>query len=539
MLPRRASALPDTNSTIMRKHRPINSCDTCRRRRLRCDKSRPVCSRCHTAGSSCTYDDQSSASTAQRTRVAPAQDPDRPSDAHQQEPLATQEQGDSGRLTSEGWGRSTYHASTFWGNVIRSNIDADSTTLPNIIPVKDIPPVTGFLPKVGRLSRKGRLAQPKFGSRCNRCCQRYGLGCIVGFLPQKAVCQKLTNIFFENVFPLMPLFHVPTFDKEQELFWQNKEDQSCVQQSSQAFLEQSPQFLALYFSVLFAALKSSPQSIRDRLNRDEEVTIADLYMAAKLAARLVGFPRKPSLYTLASFILVESQLIREEEFSEGPTFVDTAFRVSLSMGLHRDSSSFHLSRIEAETRRRIWWHAIHLDAMLSSSSGLAPLFQDEFLTSTSRLSEYGDSLDPNNQEHTDIRLFVANCRYRCTEHIRRIVRGHLDGHLQDNQQIQAALDQLVDLETEIRTAVSLLRRETPEMAWATATSTKQQRSGKSQAEMECSWFIDAEAYEPTVAAFRSWAATLLHLMVHKAYVTLLHPLYRISEDKVGPGVRSR
>ena len=44
--------------------------------------------------------------------------------------------------------------------------------------------------------------------------------------------------------------------------------------------------------------------------------------------------------------------------------------------------------------------------------------------------------------------------------------------------------------------------------------------------LEQLWAVDAEIKHPAVAGFRSWAAILLHLLLHKAFLVLYHPLYR-------------
>lgn len=43
---------------------------------------------------------------------------------------------------------------------------------------------------------------------------------------------------------------------------------------------------------------------------------------------------------------------------------------SQAMGLHRDCSSFSLTAVETETRRRVWWYLCVLDNCISASCGL-------------------------------------------------------------------------------------------------------------------------------------------------------------------------
>lgn len=140
------------------------------------------------------------------------------------------------------------------------------------------------------------------------------------------------------------------------------------------------------FSILFAGLTAasiSRDAEEQRRIQNVDMTQGDIYFLATVSLSLVGFPRRPSLYAHAAYILSQSQLVREEEFGEAPTFISTAFRVSLAMGLHRDSSYFGLGKAESEVRRRLWWHVIHLDVMASASSGLSPLFIDDKMANAS------------------------------------------------------------------------------------------------------------------------------------------------------------
>lgn len=48
------------------------------------------------------------------------------------------------------------------------------------------------------------------------------------------------------------------------------------------------------------------------------------------------------------------------------------------MGLHRDPDHFPaVLPIEAEIRRRVWWHLIHIDVALTISSGLPPIIDQD------------------------------------------------------------------------------------------------------------------------------------------------------------------
>ena len=71
-------------------------------------------------------------------------------------------------------------------------------------------------------------------------------------------------------------------------------------------------------------------------------------------------------------------------------FIGLALRVAQSMGLHRDGSLYGIDPVEAEVRRRVWWHILHLDVMTALASGLPPLVNGEDLYDTRPISELKD-----------------------------------------------------------------------------------------------------------------------------------------------------
>lgn len=125
---------------------------------------------------------------------------------------------------------------------------------------------------------------------------------------------------------------------------------------------------------------------------------------------LTGFPRRPSYYSLAAYLLTQNPFVMEEDFPDFPDFISTAFRVGLGMGLHRKLPETDLSNNELETRRRLWWYILHLDVMSSASSGLSPLFIDSKMANVEMISQR-DQCEDNcvGDEHTgetqDVPLF--------------------------------------------------------------------------------------------------------------------------------------
>ena len=236
-------------------------------------------------------------------------------------------------------------------------------------------------------------------SQCKACGASYKLSCIIAMLPSKVTCEKLCDLFFATVFPLMPLLHLPSFETDVSSFW--KEIHPMTRQHSEIgpFLRGRPGFVCLLSSILFAALASTSSS---RLNRvlgdNSNLTAGDMYFAAVVSGTLTGFPQNPSIYTLSAYIFAQSQFIREEEYTGSQELITTAFRVALGMGLHRHLPRVGFTRAELESRCRLWWYILHLDVMASASSGLSPLFVDEKMANIDMMSSYYFSAERSEQE---------------------------------------------------------------------------------------------------------------------------------------------
>ncbi|KAL9609995.1 MAG: hypothetical protein Q9167_005268 [Letrouitia subvulpina] len=372
-------------------------------------------------------------------------------------------------------------------------------------------------------------------SKCKSCGGRYSLPCILALLPRYEVCEKLCGIFFSTVFPLMPVLHLLDFTHNFRTFWEETGRVTGHDTNISSLLRRKPSFICLLSSILFASLATaSPSRVADikDIDDDQSATPDKMYFMAMVTATLTGFPRRPSLDTLAAYLIAQSQFVREEDFADAPDFISTAFRVALGMGLHRQLPHAGFSVAELETRRRLWWYILHLDIMSSASSGLSPLFIDDKMANAEMISQYdqrdGNSEDRSNQ--IDVRYFVASKRYDVTKRIRGIIRSHFEDAFKSPEQVRDVAKELQEMTVHINTTVErLLERGSPSSA-NTVPSSKNEvgsiRSSTLSPKFDRVWKIDSEATDREVAGYCSWSALLLHLMVHKAFGVLYHPIFR-------------
>lgn len=236
------------------------------------------------------------------------------------------------------------------------------------------------------------------------------MSCIMALLPTKDVCEKLCGLFFATVFPLMPVLHVRGFGEDFKEFWKGTRPENLHNSEPSLIMRQKPSFLCLLASILFAASASSTKSrVKALLGEENVPDTADLYFIAMVSATVTGFPRRPSIYSLAAYIVAQSQFVREEEFADAPEFISTSFRVALGMGLHRHLPEAGFTVAEMETRRRLWHYICHLDVMSSSSSGLSPLFIDEKMSNTDPICQYDMLEGEPDAAREGIKQFTTKC----------------------------------------------------------------------------------------------------------------------------------
>ncbi|OAL47427.1 hypothetical protein IQ07DRAFT_646375 [Pyrenochaeta sp. DS3sAY3a] len=225
----------------------------------------------------------------------------------------------------------------------------------------------------------------------------------------------------------------------------------------------------------------------------------------------------------------------EEDFPDFPDFINTAYRVSLGMGLHRKVSVSNFADHELEVRRRLWWYILHLDIMSSCSSGLSPLFVDNRMMSVGMISQSDDLRGGEIAEHHigmfDVRYLVATKRYTVSSEIRRILRLHFEDGLQTIEQVNEAAAKLQIVAQEVGETVHLLiahaRVLNPRGPTTSTTESHDNTPRRGVTPFDNAWSFDNGDSE--VHNFCAWAAILIHLMVHKAFCVLYHALFRDPE----------
>lgn len=188
--------------------------------------------------------------------------------------------------------------------------------------------------------------------------------------PPKWRCDAWVFAFLRGYQPIVPLVHVPTFRRRYEQFWLHCNDPD-------AGAEASMSFAALLIAVVYAgsvcdATAGLPEAPSDSsAGQDVSRRLSKLGTAVLRAA---AFPKAPTVETLSAYLVLQVSAAREEEPLTCVALVGLALRAANMLGLHRDPSHFEdIDEIEAEVRRRVWWHIVRVDVLLAIAAGLPPL----------------------------------------------------------------------------------------------------------------------------------------------------------------------
>lgn len=382
------------------------------------------------------------------------------------------------------------------------------------------------------VGNSGKLGFRTGESHCER---YYSLPRVLDELPAKNVCDSLYDSYVDSIQPIIPLLHLPTFRDQYERFWTWLSTWNR-QGVSDGVLAETPSFLPLLFAVLFAGSISNTSDAFGPPTRgfSGAVLSTKLYRLSTQSLALVSFPQSPTIYSLVSFLIGQNMLIREEESLSSCSFISVALRVAQAMGLHRDGQHFGLDPVQAEIRRRIWWHIIHTDVMTSICSGLPPVMLTDEIYDTRMVSELNDEMitahvvadprDPNSKtdanRNINLGLFVAVGRYSITTFMRSLLRRQFEVRQMKMSEIEEFKRRIDILHAQITERVKRIEQMEP------CPTDPQRHSPSTPDDM-----IRESVSSQNAAAFRLWSQRLLKLMIHRAYCMLYQPLIRASGGK--------
>ena len=128
--------------------------------------------------------------------------------------------------------------------------------------------------------------------------------------------------------------------------------------------------------------------------------------------------------------------------------------------------------------------------------------------------------------------------------MRVVLRLHFEDALQSTEQVHDIAKQLKAVADQVSATTGILlgRTTSPPSSHPSAVTSSgagTERSNTAPNSFDRIWRVKPDGSDPDVLSFRSWSAILLHLMVHKAFCVLYHPLFRDPAMATNISVRTR
>ncbi|KAI1082551.1 fungal-specific transcription factor domain-containing protein [Whalleya microplaca] len=323
------------------------TCQTCVRRKVKCDKTTPLCSSCVKSKLECLYrapppprprkrKHSSSADKYVRGHAAPGQRVVEDNSAEKTTSSSHKEDKVGTLLSSDG--RSRYIDSRLWLD------SGDEVAVREMSSHKeDDPSVTcGNTP----------LTQDPIS------CALLGVSQnLFAYHPNHQDAMKLWATYIQNVEPLCKVLHIPTTAR-------------MVEAVSQKPVTASKADECLLFSIYHFAVFSMTDDDCMRDFGQSRTVLSDKYQFAMRQALVnASWLKTTEMTVIQAYVLF---LISARSQIDHHTFwimTGVAIRIAQRMGLHRDGQRLGLSPFDVQMRRRLWWQLLPLDGYASQLSG--------------------------------------------------------------------------------------------------------------------------------------------------------------------------
>ncbi|KAJ5950447.1 uncharacterized protein N7479_008860 [Penicillium vulpinum] len=379
-------------------------------------------------------------------------------------------------------------------------------------------------------------------------------------VPTKWQSDILYRGFMSGVHSLSPTIHPPMILKLYNAFWDWYDCKSYTGEPCP-----TPSFIPLLYAIWFGGSVSiSMRTMETEFNTSSRAILSTKYseeVTCWLAK--ISFPHSVTLHGLAAYLIAQTILSREEEPLASSLFVSLAVRVAQTLGLHRDPSHFNIDPYEAEFRRRLWWHIMHMDGVIAMSSGLPPLLTDETYWDVRETSEVKDTLvgtaeakqyeqavacgqrPPDNPDDPTVcggpsmvNVYYLSAKGKCimAQSVRRILKIQLGTKPLTRGDMVELRSVLHDLQVKLNSIISRIP-ETTATEKSAASSRRAPRSPAEELPIEGPSGCPEQYHSVVLVAFHKWARIILSLFIDKAFCVAYQPFLRNPRSRIWPVAR--
>ncbi|KIY49579.1 hypothetical protein FISHEDRAFT_41892 [Fistulina hepatica ATCC 64428] len=392
---------------VLQRRRVWRACESCRRKKIKCDGTEPVCSQCSTSGSQCTWlqtkdraalsrhyvqelearlihmesvfnnlspilqqhginvDDLlngtsaavpssslTSSKPAAKSVAAPAPTSVTSSGSSSESPPNVKVEEDVsdaiGQLALDEYGHLRWIGGSSSMPLIQSFRNMTTSPLHRISPMEEDPQAPG--PSVNKVFFPASVFFGKLHALPSPEEVDY---------PDRDLANKLVDAYFARLHYLMPIIDKPSFMRDYAILMDNLHDVEKVRNETA--------FIGLVFAV-FACAASLVQDPRLATERAEEGGMGMIYYERALILQYISHART-QLGHVQCLALMSSFLCSVNCLPQAWILIGQAVRIAQDLGLHRSPRRLLLTPIDKETRRKVWWGVYTLDRMLALALG--------------------------------------------------------------------------------------------------------------------------------------------------------------------------
>ncbi|KGO74949.1 Signal recognition particle, SRP19 subunit [Penicillium italicum] len=386
-------------------------------------------------------------------------------------------------------------------------------------------------------------------------------------IPTRRQSHILYKGFISGIHAISPIIHPPTILKLYNAFWDWYDYSSYSGESCP-----NPSFIPLLYAIWYGgSVTISIRAIKAEFNVSSRSALLTIYTEEVTRwLTKIKFSRSPSLQGLAAYLIVQTIVTKEEEPLTTSLFVSLAMRVAQTMGLHRDPAKFGIEPCEAEYRRRLWWHIMHMDGVVAMSSGLPPLINDENYCDVCETSEIKDTMLgtpaaesymkqvasrerlPDNPDDpticggpsmVNVYYLHARGKYIMARAIRRILKIQLGTKPLTRQDMEELRSILLNLQLKLNSIIDRIpeaknvdKLSTSGRAFSKSKS-PDGRSSDTELPGEGPTGCPEQYHSPVLVCFHKWAKIILSLYIDKAFCVAYQPFLKNARSRIWPAAR--
>ncbi|KAF5025772.1 hypothetical protein F66182_2105 [Fusarium sp. NRRL 66182] len=188
---------------------------------------------------------------------------------------------------------------------------------------------------------------------------------LTGLHPLPAQASFLWQVYLENIEPLIKVLHIPTMSR---LMTKARRGEHELRAGDEAVV------FAIYYS---AVTSMEEQEVQANLGASQAHFISQFRFALEQALAKANLLNTSDMASLQAFVIYLTVVKCHDDSRFCWTLTSLCVRMAQALGLHRDGQQLGLSPFEVEMRRRLWWAIVSIDLRAAEEMGSDLIISDK------------------------------------------------------------------------------------------------------------------------------------------------------------------